>query len=57
MNLNTISEVKRPTSSDEIPEWREGYAWLAGGTWISLPQRELNPIGYDAGRPQNRHES
>jgi len=39
MNLNTISEVKRPTSSDEIPEWREGYAWLAGGTWLfSTPQ-------------------
>jgi CO/xanthine dehydrogenase FAD-binding subunit len=39
MNLNTVTEVKRPTSSDEIPEWREGYAWLAGGTWLfSTPQ-------------------
>ena len=39
MNLNTITEVKRPTSPDEIPEWREGYAWLAGGTWLfSTPQ-------------------
>jgi len=39
MNLNTITEIKLPTSTDEIPEWREGYAWLAGGTWLfSTPQ-------------------
>ncbi len=39
MNLNTITEVKRPNSTEEIPEWREGYAWLAGGTWLfSTPQ-------------------
>jgi CO/xanthine dehydrogenase FAD-binding subunit len=39
MNLNTIAEVKRPISTDDIPEWREGYAWLAGGTWLfSTPQ-------------------
>ena len=39
MNLNTITEVKRPASTEEIPEWREGYAWLAGGTWLfSTPQ-------------------
>jgi hypothetical protein len=34
MNLNTITEVKRPTSAEEISKWREGYAWLAGGTWL-----------------------
>jgi CO/xanthine dehydrogenase FAD-binding subunit len=39
MNLNTVTEVRRPQSPDEIPEWREGYAWLAGGTWLfSTPQ-------------------
>jgi CO/xanthine dehydrogenase FAD-binding subunit len=39
MNLNTVTEVKRPASADEIPVWREGYAWLAGGTWLfSTPQ-------------------
>ena len=39
MNLNTITEVKRPKSLDEIPEWHQGYAWLAGGTWLySTPQ-------------------
>lgn len=43
MNLNTISEVKRPVSTDDIPEWREGYAWLAGGTWLfSTPQIETD---------------
>lgn len=39
MNLHTITEVKRPKSADEIRQWREGYAWLAGGTWLfSEPQ-------------------
>ena len=39
MNLNTITEVKRPASTEEIPDWREGSAWLAGGTWLfSTPQ-------------------
>src|SRR5262245_59301111 len=39
MNLNTIVEVKRPTSAEEITQWRDGYAWLAGGTWLfSEPQ-------------------
>ena len=39
MNLNTITEVKRPTSTDEIPRWQPGYACLAGGTWLfSTPQ-------------------
>ena len=39
MNLNTIVEVKRPTSTDEIGQWRDSYAWLAGGTWLfSEPQ-------------------
>ena len=39
MNLNTVTEVKRPSSAEEIAEWREGYAWLAGGTWLfSTPQ-------------------
>ena len=39
MDLNTITEVKRPASPDEITHWRDGYAWLAGGTWLfSEPQ-------------------
>jgi len=39
MNLNTVTEIKRPASADEITEWRPGYAWLGGGTWLfSEPQ-------------------
>jgi CO/xanthine dehydrogenase FAD-binding subunit len=39
MNLNTITEIKRPSSANDIYGWREGYAWLAGGTWLfSTPQ-------------------
>jgi CO/xanthine dehydrogenase FAD-binding subunit len=38
MNLNTIAEVKRPKSFEEI-EWRHGHAFLGGGTWLfSEPQ-------------------
>jgi len=39
VNLNTIVEVKRPATPDEIRHWRAGDAWLAGGTWLfSEPQ-------------------
>ena len=45
MNLNTITEVKRPTSADEIGPWRDDYAWLAGGTWLfSEPQVAVNTL-------------
>src|SRR3977135_1291103 len=38
MNLNPIVEVKRPKSFDEF-EWRDGHAFLGGGTWLfSEPQ-------------------
>ena len=39
MNLYTVTDVQRPHSADEIRHWRDGYAWLAGGTWLfSEPQ-------------------
>ncbi|HEY6485240.1 MAG TPA: FAD binding domain-containing protein [Candidatus Cybelea sp.] len=39
MNLNTVTEVKRPRTLEEIAGWRPGNAWLAGGTWLfSEPQ-------------------
>lgn len=39
MNLTTITEVKRPATAEQVAHWREGYAWLAGGTWLfSEPQ-------------------
>jgi hypothetical protein len=39
VDLNTVSEVARPSTRDEIPNWRDSDAWLAGGTWLfSEPQ-------------------
>lgn len=45
MNLNTIVAVKRPNSADEVSQWRDGYAWLAGGTWLfSEPQVAIDTL-------------
>jgi len=45
MNLNTITEVKRPTSVEEVGPWRDGYSWLAGGTWLfSEPQVAVDTL-------------
>jgi CO/xanthine dehydrogenase FAD-binding subunit len=45
MNLNTITEVKHPASADQITQWRDGYAWLAGGTWLfSEPQVKTDTL-------------
>jgi CO/xanthine dehydrogenase FAD-binding subunit len=39
MDLNTIVEIKRPVRADEVKDWGDGFAWLAGGTWLfSEPQ-------------------
>ena len=55
MNLDTITEVRRPASADEVTGWRDGYAWLGGGTWLfSEPQPaldtliDLDPLGWPA---------
>jgi CO/xanthine dehydrogenase FAD-binding subunit len=45
MNLDTVVEVKRPASADEITEWCDGSAWLAGGTWLfSEPQWKTDTL-------------
>ena len=45
MDLNTIAEVARPKPGDEAVDWREGDAWLAGGTWLfSEPQPQLRRL-------------
>ena len=45
MNLNTITAIERPTSADQIGAWRDGYAWLAGGTWLfSTPQLRTDTL-------------
>jgi CO/xanthine dehydrogenase FAD-binding subunit len=55
MNLNTVREIKRPRSADEIRQWRDGDAWLGGGTWLfSEPQIatdtliDLETLGWQA---------
>src|SRR5262245_5833005 len=45
MDLNTISEVTRPSTRAEVGAWRTGDAWLAGGTWLfSEPQPHLRRL-------------
>ena len=45
MDLNTITEVARPKGSVEAVHWRDGDAWLAGGTWLfSEPQPHLRRL-------------
>src|SRR5215475_10094065 len=39
MDLNTVTELRHPKSPTDVTEWRDGFAWLAGGTWLfSEPQ-------------------
>lgn len=45
VDLNTIGEVVRPRAKSELPAWRDGDAWLAGGTWLfSEPQPSLRRL-------------
>jgi CO/xanthine dehydrogenase FAD-binding subunit len=45
MDLTTITELARPASRDEMPPWRPGDAWLAGGSWLfSEPQPSLRRL-------------
>jgi CO/xanthine dehydrogenase FAD-binding subunit len=45
LDLNTISEIGRPGGRPDLPAWRPGDAWLAGGTWLfSEPQPALTRL-------------
>jgi CO/xanthine dehydrogenase FAD-binding subunit len=45
MNLNTVTALRQPTSAAEIAQWRSGFAWLAGGTWLfSEPQPAIDTL-------------
>jgi CO/xanthine dehydrogenase FAD-binding subunit len=45
MDLNTIAEVARPCTREQLPVWTAGDAWLAGGTWLfSEPQVHLRRL-------------
>jgi len=54
MDLNTITEVVRRPPERPGSQWRDGDAWLAGGTWLfSDPQPalrrliDLTALGWD----------
>lgn len=54
MDINTITEVVRRPSEQPGSDWREGDAWLAGGTWLFSDQQpdlrrliDLVPLGWD----------
>jgi CO/xanthine dehydrogenase FAD-binding subunit len=45
MDLSTVTEIRRPSCRDELQPWRDGDAWLAGGTWLfSEPQPALTRL-------------
>ena len=45
MDLNTVTEIGRPASRGDLAPWRDGDAWLAGGTWLfSEPQPALTRL-------------
>lgn len=45
MDLHTIETYLRPTDLEAVQNWKQGYAWLAGGTWLfSEPQPALNTL-------------
>src|SRR5689334_6214299 len=45
MDLHTVAEVGRPGTREETRGWRDGDAWLAGGTWLfSEPQPNVRRL-------------
>lgn len=45
MDLNSISAVAVPRNRSDLSGWRDGDAWLAGGTWLfSEPQQRLRRL-------------
>jgi len=45
MNLNSVTAIERPRERAQLPLWRSGDAWLAGGTWLfSEPQPAIDRL-------------
>jgi CO/xanthine dehydrogenase FAD-binding subunit len=45
VDLNTITEIVRPRQRTDLPAWRSGDAWLAGGSWLfSEPQTSVSRL-------------
>jgi len=54
MDLNTVTEVVRQPADPPGAQWRDGDAFLAGGTWLFSDQQphlrrliDLMPLGWD----------
>jgi CO/xanthine dehydrogenase FAD-binding subunit len=54
MDVNTVKDVVRRPSSRPGAQWREGDAWLAGGSWLFSEKQpavrrliDLEPLGWD----------
>ncbi|HKV19741.1 MAG TPA: FAD binding domain-containing protein [Mycobacterium sp.] len=54
MDINTITEIVRSPAEPPGSDWRDGDAWLAGGTWLFSDQQpdlrrliDLVPLGWD----------
>src|ERR1700709_1467016 len=54
VDINTITEVVRRPSERPGGDWRDGDAWLAGGTWLFSEQQpdlrrliDLMPLGWN----------
>jgi CO/xanthine dehydrogenase FAD-binding subunit len=45
MDLNRVTEFYQPKGLEAVPKWQEGFAWLAGGTWLfSEPQPSVRAL-------------
>jgi CO/xanthine dehydrogenase FAD-binding subunit len=45
LDLNTITSIDIPASRTDLQPWRDGDAWLGGGTWLfSEPQTALHRL-------------
>ncbi len=45
MDLHSIETYLRPNDLSSVQRWSQGWAWLAGGTWLfSEPQPTLNTL-------------
>jgi len=59
MDINNTTEISRPNRMAEAVDWREGDAWLAGGTADSpvlpLPVGVVQDLEHSYGRREYLH--